>query len=161
MADVRVALETIVAVRFHHALVNDELHVTAWTSEGLQRVAAAAGDVVVLREIALESVAQSRTALFPLFFGRDSFLRFAPEILGPAIGFEQEQLYIFYCVRMARVIGDVTITASGANPDAIRVMRSPLICRINPGHRVASCSAEFVRAGPVHYMSCQSHEHDT
>src|SRR5271169_5773153 len=100
MSDIGVALETIVAVRFHHALVNDQLHVAAWTAEGLQGVAATAGDVVVLRQIRLESAAQRRTALFPLFFRRDSLFRLAPEILGPAVGLEQEQLYIFYCVGM-------------------------------------------------------------
>src|SRR6516164_6599304 len=148
------ALQTIIAVRFHHALMNDQLHVAAWASEGLQGVAAAAGDVVMLRQKRLESVAQPRTALFPLFFRLDSLLRFAPEILGPAVGFEQEQFYIFYCSGMARVIGDVALAAASANSDAIRVMRSTLICRINPSHRVTGCPTEFVRAGPIHQIGC-------
>src|SRR5271170_4653248 len=115
MADVRVALQTIVAVRIPQASVNNKLHLAAWTSERLQGVAASSGDVVMLRQIVLECAAQRRTAFLPRFFRRDTLVRFVPEILGPAVGFEQKQLNIIHCGGVACVIGDVAVTASGAD----------------------------------------------
>lgn len=95
MADVRVALQAIIALRVHLAPVNDKLHMAARASEGLQRMATATGDVIELFQIAFESIAQRRTALFPLLVRRNAPVRFVPDVFAPTLGLQQKQLYIY------------------------------------------------------------------
>lgn len=88
MTDVDVALQTIVAIRIQHASMNNHLHLAAWASEGRQGAAAATCDVVVFCQIAVAIVAQGWTAFLPLLLSRNTLVRFMPEILAPAVGFE-------------------------------------------------------------------------
>src|SRR5579862_7067732 len=129
-----------------HFLVDQNLHLAARSTEGIQLMASMAGDVTMRGQIILKRRPQERTTLFPLFLGSDRLVGFIPEIFRPAICLEQKQFHILAWCRPTRLVGDVTLSAAGAHSDRVDVMGPSFIRSRSPRHRMAERSAESIGA---------------
>jgi hypothetical protein len=148
--NVAMAAKAIHSCAIDHFLVDQNLHLAARSTGGIQLVAATAGDVIMRCQVIFKRHPQERATFFPLFLSSDRLVRFIPEVFSPAIRLEHKQFHVLDWRRPTRLVGDVTLPATGAHSDRVYIMWPSLIRGTSPRHRMANRSAELVRARPDH-----------